>query len=1105
MRGRIVVIVGVALFSMAIWVSSSLADAANMPVWKLHPSSEPTYFTPSSKGADSYLVVATNVGSKTTNGEVTLTDTLPPGVEPLEGETGATSNDQGAGAFACSVLLQVVTCEGSGPVHPGYSVWAQIPVQVGSLPEETVLTNSATMSGGEAATAAVSTPTTISSSSPSFDFLPGERGLRAPVIDKEGEAVTEAGSHQAFEQIVDLGFPTIAPDGLFTGSGHVRDVKVDLPRGVLGNPSATPVRCTEAELTAQSPGCPDASQIGTVTITTVAVAALGPKTSPLYNMVPPPGAPAAFGFDALGVGIFPHVLATIRSESDYGASGISNDILARGLNPILDVSAELWGDPSAKEHDFVRGSCLFNFGPPRACEVESQDEAFLFQPVDCPGGSLEFGASADSWEQPDVTKAASYHSATLSGAPTQVGGCDQLEFEPSIAVKPTTNVTESPSGLDVEVRQPQKLGLLDRSTAILRDATVALPKGLEINASQADGLASCSAAEIGLLGSVGELPAHFSKAPASCPSASKLGTVEVTSPLLAQYNAQNEVERDPETGRPIPEPLHGSVFVATPFENPFKSLFAIYLTVEDPAKGIFAKLPVKVEPDPVTGQLTARLEESPELPLETAKVHLFTGSRAPLQTPLTCGPHATSTAIVPWGAPEAPSASPGSSFSNTAAPGGGPCVSEEGNAPNAPRLVAATVTPAAGAYSPLALRLTREDGSQRMEKIETTFPPGLTGKLVGIAQCSDADIARAQSRSRPNEGTLEISSPSCPADSQVGSVDVAAGAGPSPFHIAGHLYMAGPYKGAPLSLVAITPAVAGPFDLGSVVVRIAVSLDPVSGQIRAVSDPFPRILQGIPVDVRSVTVRTDRPSFTLNPTSCEPSAFTGTVTSIFDQPATIGDSFQVGGCRSLKYAPSLTARLFGPIHRGGHPRFRSIFTARAGDANTARIVFALPRSEFIDQAHFRTICTRVQFQADQCPPGAVYGHIRAFSPLVDYPVEGPIYLRSSNHELPDVVGVLKGPPSQPVEVDLDGRVDSINGGVRTTFAAVPDLPVSKAIVTLQGAKKGLFQNSTNICKGDLRATVKLTAQNGAIRTLRPKMKADCPKKSAKKVQVGHRK
>lgn len=1077
------------------------ASAAEAPAWKLRPSSQPTYLVPGA-GKAFYILIATNIGAKATSGEITITDILPEGlsVNPAPGPNVFTLSP-GAGKFTCATVVQTVTCKGSGTIHPGYWLEIEIPVNV-AAPKGGVLVNNAEISGGGAGTAAkTSSLTTISDLVPPFDFLPGEEGFKAPLVEADGNAVTKAGSHP-YEAIIDLGLPTVAPGGSFTSAGHLRDIKVDLPRGMLANPSATPVRCTEAELTTEFPGCPEASAVGTVTINAVAVGPPIPKTTTLYNMVPPPGYPASLSFDALAVGVFPHVLAKIRSDGDYGASGISRDILALGLNPILDVSTELWGEPTSKAHDYIR--CSFGATPP--CDkVPEQSDAFLSLPTDCQGSPLLYKAFADSWEEPFPEfeeREAQYESADLSGeTKTQIDGCNELKFEPTLTAKPTTNTIDSPSGLDVDLHQPQDFTLSGRSTATLKDATVTLPVGLAVNASQADGLAACSSAQVGMLTAVGESPAHFSAQASSCPDAAKVGTVEVTSPLLGQYDETGRIlQRNPETKAVIPEPLHGSVFIAKPFDNPFNSLLAIYLTVEDPKTGIFAKLAGKVEPDPVTGQLTTRFEENPELPLQDAKVHLFTGSRAPLQTPPACATYTTAAELVAWSFPETPIEHPEDSFTTTTAPGGGACPASADLAPNAPTFVAGTLNPQAAKYSPLVLKLNREDGTQRMASVETSFPPGLTGKLAGIAQCTEAEIASARARNHPNQGALELASPSCPASSEIGTVDVGAGAGPNPFHIGGRLYLAGPYKGAPLSFVAITPAVAGPFDLGSVVVRIAAYLDPTTAQVRAVSDPFPQILEGIPVDVRSVAVSASRSSFTLNPTSCEPLSFGGSVTSIFGSVAPLTDRFQVGGCGSLPYKPKLHTRLFGPIHRGGHPRFRAIFEAKPGEANTARVVFALPHSEFIDQAHFRTICTRVQFAADQCPAGSVYGHVKATSPLVDYPVEGPIYLRSSSHQLPDVVAVLKGPPSQPIEIDLVGRVDSVNGGIRTTIETVPDQPVSRAIITLQGAKKGLFQNSTNICKGDHRATAKLTAQNAKQITLRPQMKADCPKAKAKKKQ-----
>jgi hypothetical protein len=377
-------------------------------------------------------------------------------------------------------------------------------------------------------------------------------------------------------------------------------------------------------------------------------------------------------------------------------------------------------------------------------------------------------------------------------------------------------------------------------------------------------------------------------------------------------------------------------------------------------------------------------------------------------------------------------------------------------------------------------------------------------RLAGVTQCSDAQIAAAAARSHPEEGALEKASPSCPASSELGTLDASAGAGPSPVHIGGHVYLAGPYKGAPLSVVAITPAIAGPFDLGVVAIRSALYIDPTTAQGRVVTDPVPQILQGIPTDVRSVAVSVDRPKFTLNPTSCDPKSFSGAATSTLGQRAPLSAPFKAGNCNALGFKPKLSLRLSGGAARGAHPSLRAVLTARPGDANIAATSVALPHSEFIDQAHFRTICTRVQFAAGQCPAGSVYGHVTATSPLVDYPLEGPVYLRSSSHKLPDVVARLKGPPSQPVEIDVAGRVDSVNGGIRTRFETIPDAPLTKAVVTLQGGKKGLFQNSTDICSGTHRATVKMDGQNGKVHDTRPELKVKCPKAHKKKGKKGPR-
>ena len=741
----------------------------------------------------------------------------------------------------------------------------------------------------------------------------------------------------------------------------------------------------------------------------------------------------------------------------------------------------------------MRGECAGRATNP--CPVDPIDTAFWTLPGRCDQQPIATSIRADSWEQPGAFAQSTYESADLGGSPVSISACAGLQFEPTIKSSPTTNLADSPSGLDFSLHQPQHTELGQRASAQLRDATVTLPAGMVVNPSQANGREACSAAEIGLKTTVGESPAHFDKNPNTCPDAAKLGTVSVTTPLLAQRTeGGTKLATDPETKKPLLRPLAGSVYLAKPFENPFGSLLAIYLAIEDPASGTVAKLAGQIEPDPASGRLTTRFTDNPQLPIEDIDLHLFGGARGALITPPTCATHTTTTDLRPWSSPEGADAHPSASFATTATPAAGPCPAAPEQAPNAPAFAAGTLSPQAGAYSPFVFKLSREDGTQRLRAIDTTLAPGLSGKLAGIPYCPEAAIAAAQARSHPNQGILERESPSCPAASALGTVTVGAGAGPTPYYTQGHAYLAGPYKSAPLSLVIVTPAIAGPFDLGAVVVRTALYVNPESAQIHAVSDPLPTILDGIPLDLRSVALEMGRPGFTLNPTSCDPLAITGNATSAFNQLAPLSQPFQVGGCSSLKFKPRLALKLKGATRRGANPALRATLTMPPGNANIAKAVVSLPHSEFLDQAHIRTVCTRVQFAAAPgngaaCPPGSVYGHARAFSPLLDSPLEGPVYLRSSSNPLPDLIAALDG----QIQIALSGRIDSHKGGIRNSFDLVPDAPVSKFVLTMQGGKKGLLENSRNLCRSKNRAGALFDGQNGKTHDFNPLLKVRCPK------------
>jgi hypothetical protein len=1055
----------------------------------------PAAFAPGATGE--YLVSATNVGAAPTTADPAVIEVdLPPSLTPLAVSAEGNSDPGATEPPDCAVNVsgKALLCETSEAVHPGYALQALFSVEVSAAAAGQEIEAQARVSGGGANPLETSVFAPVQDEPLPFGFL---EDASAELTEEDGEPTLLAGSHP-YQGTIRIGFPTESIGGKLTGSGHPRDVALELPRGLIGNPAASPDLCTEAELISeQTPGCPDESQIGVIDVTSLIGEGEGAGggtvlTSPLYNMVPPPGAAAEVAFNAAKVGIFVHLLGAVRSDDDYGIEAYTRDLLALTIHPIFGTQAQLWGDPSADSHKWIRGKCSIDsplFGP--TCDVDPQQTAFLTTPGECPEEAPFYAAFADSWEEPGEEQGIGFEGTDLEGNPVEMEDCGALQFEPEIQSRPTTDLTDSPSGLSFHLHMDQPTELASRAGAAMRDAVVTFPAGMTANPSQASGLEACSKAQIGFEEEEGET--FFSREPQSCPAASKLGTIEASSPVLVQRDAEHEVETDPESGKPIPEVLHGAVYLAEPFANPFDTLIATYLVVEDEKTGIVAKLAGEGELNQANGQITVRFRENPELPLEDIEVDLFGGARGALITPPTCGSHTTATQFTPWSAPEGAPASPSASFQLDGAANNGPCPATEAGMPHAPDLLAGTVSPAAGKFSPLVFKLSRSDGSQRMAGIDATLPVGLSAKLAGVATCSESDIAKAKSREAPKQGAAEQADPSCPASSQIGTIVVAAGAGPTPYRTSGRAYLAGPYKGAPLSAVAIAPAVAGPFDLGTVVVRSALYLDPTTAQGHIVSDPLPQILQGVPVDVRSVSVNIDRPDFALNPTSCAEKSFNGQVSSSLGQIAPISERFQVGGCSALAFKPKLSARLFGPIHRGGHPRLRAILTARPGDANIASLSFTLPRSEFIDQGHFRTICTRVQFAAGQCPAGSVYGHVTATSPLVDYPLQGPVYLRSSVHKLPDAVASLHGPPAQPIALEGAARVDSVKGRLRARVESFPDAPITKVVIDMQGGKKGLFQNSTNICKGNHRIEVSFAGQNGKVHKISPVLKAQCGK------------
>ena len=886
----------------------------------------------------------------------------------------------------------------------------------------------------------------------------GIKDFTAGATNKDGSIDLRAGTHP-YEYEVSF---TMNQDSGGIPEGTTRSLIVDLPPGLVGNPLAVP-RCKGADFEGQSPRCPGNTQIG---VAVVKVAGLTTVTSEVYNLTPPRGVPASVGFSIASFNSFQE--ASLRSE-DYGIS--ISDITIPTSIEIQSVTQTIWGVPADPSHNAERRCFDSNGVSFLGCATDVPVAPFLTLPTSCEA-PLKTTLSVDSVQEPGVFESKSIPSLDDGGNPAALNDCEAVPFSPQLAVQPSSRLAESSSGLDVEVKLPNVDQESPNGTAETEPEKVelALPEGVTVNPSAAEGIGVCTPAQY-------EAETLNSKPGQGCPEASKLGSLIAHSPLLD-------------------EPIEGSLYLAKPFDNPSNSLIGLYIVGRAVDRGILIKQAGKVEPDLKTGQLISTFDNLPPLPYTDFKLHFREGGRAPLVTPPTCGSYESVAKLTPFSTPDQP-LSASAFFQVERGVDGGTCP-PGGVSPFKPGFTAGSLNNNAKSYSPFYMRLIRHDGEQDMTKFSSILPPGVLGKLAGVSKCPDSAVAVAKAKT----GLQEIASPSCPANSQIGRVLAGAGVGSVLTYVGGKIYLGGPYNGAPLSVIVITPAVAGPFDVGTVVVREALTLNPVTAEVEvdgAASDPIPHILAGIPLKVRDLRVYVDRDNFIINPTSCDPSSAKATLfggyLDVFspadDVPVSLADRFQAANCANLGFKPKLAISLKGGTRRGDHPALKAVVKTRSADANIGGAVVTLPRSAFLDQAHIRTICTRVQYAAKACPKGAQYGYARAFTPLLDEPVEGPVYLRSSNHKLPDLVAALHS----IVDVDIVGRIDSFKGGIRSSFETVPDAPVSKFILTMQGGKKGLVVNSRNLCAGTNRADAEFTGQNGRAYDFRPVVRAaGCRKK-----------
>jgi hypothetical protein len=915
--------------------------------------------------------------------------------------------------------------------------------------------------------------------------------------EDDGSPATQAGSHPfamttGFEANTAgtvlnpiFGFNEYLLDG-----GALKDLVTEQVPGLIGD-TATP-RCSSADFLNISnydntTACPRESAVGVAAINLETPGSFFSQ-APVYNLPPPPGVPARLGFWVLGT-VPVAVDVGVKPGGDYNLTAASFNT-SQAL-AVYGAVVQLWGVPASPAHDSLRGQCAAGeiFGEEFApeeyrfagfksqgnCPTEAPERPFLTLPRSCTGPAAT-AYEADSWLKPGdfVTGAALTHDNAEPPNPQGFTACGKLPFAPSIAAQPTTKAAQSPTGLDfsLDVNDEGLKNPVGLAQSDIKKAVVTLPEGFSTNPSVAEGLEVCTEEDLEnetLAAAPGE----------GCPDASKIGTVEVESPLIDQT-------------------VRGSLFIAEPYENEFGSLLALYIVLKSPSLGILVKQAAEVMPDPLTGQLTTVVEDLPQIPFSSFNLHFREGVRSPLASPPACGTYEAKAMLTPWSGGDPITST--STFEIITGPGGGPCPSG-GLPPFKPGLIAGTINNAAGRFSPFNVRLFRADGEQEFTRFSIKLPPGISGILAGVPHCPDAAIAAAKLKSAEEE----LANPSCRSASQIGRSLAGAGVGPALTYAPGKIYLAGPFEGAPISIAAITAAKVGPFDVGTVVIRQGFKIDPRTAEVfldPVGSDPIPHIIKGVPVHARDIRAYVDRSKFTFNPTNCERTSTASTLlgsgldfaSAIDDNPVVVSTPFQAADCAALPFEPKLTFRLVGGTKRGAHPSFRAHLDMKGlGEAAISRARVTLPRSEFLDQSHIGTVCTRVQFKAEQCPADSIYGRATATTPILDQPLSGPIYLRSSEHELPDLVAAFKS--AEGIKFELVGRVDSVKGGgIRNTFEIVPDAPVTSADFIFGGGKKSLLVNSTDACKGKHKVTVELDGQNGKVSDYRMPLRAKCGKK-----------
>jgi hypothetical protein len=1074
--------------------SSAFAETAASPGWSISSVAAPSTFSvgdnafcPVGPGGevqgqsptcDAYEVTVRNTGKLATETNpvtqepvpTVLTDTVPAGLEIQEVRlywSGTQNVEENIAEGKCGVVGSLVTCDFHEPVAPDATLRLVIFVKVETGTEATV-TNKAEVMGGGAPTvktaAPVSQPNLVNGPDPSF----GVTSFAFDANGANGALDSQAGDHP-YE--LDVGIEInnefrIAPTAELEAADvqDPRDIVVDLPVGFLGSVNAAP-QCTFSQLSSHADegvgGCPQDTIVGHIKTEPRGQNSID---GPLYNMTPERGEPAEFAYVDLVGG--PHVLYTrvVPTSKGYVLQTVSPEI---PTIPLRTISVQFYGVPAERDAE--------------AGKASNQPIPFFTDPTDCSGEPPTATIYMDSWQHPAQFNSEGFPvnleegtwAKAVSEAP-KVTGCNSLQFPAAVEAQPIVKESDKPTGLNFSIKLPQTEVFGVPGTPTLKKISTLLPEGLTVNPAAGNGLAACSIEQIGWKGPDGPggvsepLPGgghlNFNENPPACPEASKIGELTLETPLL-----------------PAGTKVEGEMFLASQNANPFNATLAAYVVVHDPVTGILIKIAGEFLPDPHTGQLTAVFDENPNLPFSNLELHFFGGPRAELATPESCGTFTTATQLFPYSLEERlveeKQESATLAFDNfqidEACPNGG----------FAPSFNAGARNLQAGAYTTFDATFERADADQELSGLSVTLPPGLLADVGSVPLCGEAQA---------NAGT-------CPESSQVGTVETGVGPGPDPLFVGGKAYLTGPYNGGPYGLSVVVPAVAGPYNFGTVVVRQSIRINPTTAQVTDVSDPFPKIIDGIPLRMRRVEVTLNREGFTFNPTNCGKLGFTGSIagsplgaptnlvgtigyatqtgaTSGFETP------FEVTNCQHLKFEPKVTVSTSGKTSRanGASLTLKLSKPAVQGvQADIARFKVDLPKALPSRLTTLQKACTAAQFNANPagCPSASVVGHMKVSTPILGVPIEGPMYFVSNGGEaFPNLEIVLQG---SGVKVILVGDTFISKSGVTSsTFKTLPDTPFSSAEVVLpEGAFSALAANG-DLCKQKLVMPTELIAQNG---------------------------